>query len=84
MMKLQSMNFDIPANTTNALAMMRYVADCKMAQSLVNNPQTAKYILTAQSPLNLPLTLKRLNRIDIENHMVTIQALLQLELKPQH
>ena len=34
------MNFDIPANTTHALAMMRYVCDCKMTQNLIENAQT--------------------------------------------
>lgn len=76
MAKLSAMNFEIVANTSTALSMMRYVADVKMAQNLVDTASTQKYILTPQSALNQPGTLKRLKRQDIENHMVTIQALM--------
>jgi hypothetical protein len=59
--KLAQMNFEIAANTTIALSMMRYVVDAKMAQNLVDTATTAKYILTPSSALNLPHTLKRLS-----------------------
>jgi hypothetical protein len=82
MTKLSALNFDIAANTTIALSMMRYVCDSKLTQSLIDSPTTNKYILSATSSLNQTFTLKRFSKKDIENHIRTIQCLLTLELKP--
>jgi len=83
MSKLNAINFEIAANTSLALSMMRFMVEAKQAKQLGESASCAKFLMTVGSSLNKPDTLKRLSCQDIENHILVIQNMLTLgEVKP--
>lgn len=52
MSKLSNLNFEIAANTSVALSMIRFVCDSGLTQDLIKNENVARYLISPTSPLN--------------------------------
>lgn len=78
--KLESLNFEVAANTSYALQMCNYLIEAGMSQELIGSKPLEKYLLSRESSLNQPATMKKLSRVDVENHLNTMRALMVLNL----
>ena len=78
--KLESLNFEVASNTSYALQMCNYLIQAGCASKIVGSKALEKYLLSRDSSLNQPATIKKLSRVDVENHLNTISALMVLNL----
>jgi hypothetical protein len=79
--KLVGLNFEIAANQSLILAMMRYVCEAGQGMKLLENDLTNKYLLSSSSILNQTSSFRKMTEKDIVNHLRVIQTLLQIEVK---
>ncbi len=78
---MTGLNFEIAANTSLILAMMRYTCEAGQSQKLLEHDLTNKYLIAPQSILNQSSNFKRMTEKDVVNHLRIIQSLLMIDIK---